>query len=46
MAAKRAFRRHKPDNVFGLGVCLPIGLLIIGVLDLPLSPAVTDHLRI
>jgi hypothetical protein len=30
----------------GLGVCLPIGLLIIGVLGLPLPPAVTYHLRI
>jgi hypothetical protein len=30
----------------GLGVCLPVGLLIIAVLGLPLPPAVTDHLRV
>ena len=30
----------------GLGVRLPIGLLISGVLGLPLPPAVTHHLRI
>ena len=30
----------------GLGVRLPIGFLIIGMLGLPLPPAVTDHLRV
>lgn len=30
----------------GLGVSLPICLLIIGVLGLPFSPAVADHLRV
>jgi len=30
----------------GLGVRLPIRLLIIGVLGLPLFPAVADHLRV
>jgi hypothetical protein len=30
----------------GLGVRLPIRLLIIGVLGLPLLPAITDHLRV
>ena len=30
----------------GLGVRLPVGLLIIGVLGLPLLPAVLDHLRV
>jgi hypothetical protein len=30
----------------GIGVCSPVGLLIIRVLGLPLLPAVTDYLRI
>ena len=30
----------------GLWMCPPVGLLIIGMLDAPLLPAVLDHLRI
>jgi len=30
----------------GLGVCLPVDLLIIGVLRSPFFPAVLDHLRV
>ena len=33
-------------SLCGLGVGLPIGLLIIDVLGLPLLPAIADHLRI